>query len=261
MEPLWLLLKDVEDIRLTSDLLEPEIQVPTNSGVKTEANAFNSAFTGSKWNDKNRSINSEYENSVLNDQKNYTIKIEDSTGDEATNGVEQETVQVKKERPAWMLESTVTNINNSVNNNNNPLSDVLPQNSSKVKNKYSSKMNPIVSSNNSDSNEPSKEILETLLIHENKQENSSSAATLLLSDSTNHLQNSYNNSNDDNNEEVMMSDEEEDDAEVQQLMVTVGHQSIPLSDVNDEIIAQMSEPEKEEYIRLTQQVYAHMYDI
>ena len=58
-----------------------------------------------------------------------------------------------------------------------------------------------------------------------------------------------------------MSDEEEDDTEIQQPMVTVGHQSIPLSEVNDQIIAQMSESEKEAYIRLTQQVYAHMYDI
>jgi hypothetical protein len=64
-----------------------------------------------------------------------------------------------------------------------------------------------------------------------------------------------------NEEDVIMSDEEEDDTETHTPMVTVGHQSIPLSDINDEIISQMNEEEKEEYIRLTQQVYAHMYDI
>src|SRR5882757_5341385 len=83
MEPLWLLLKDVEDIRLTSDLLEPEIQVSADSGLKNQLNSSNNPFGGKQWNDKNRAITSEYENSVLNDQKNYTINIEDSAPGEA----------------------------------------------------------------------------------------------------------------------------------------------------------------------------------
>lgn len=254
MEPLWLLLKDVEDIRLSSDLLEPEIQV--NSEPQNQSNNGNNPFSGKQWNDKNRQINSEYENSVLNDQKNYTIKIEDSTNDETGGRPEQDMTVPKKEQPSWMSESTVSNINNSLTN------DVLPnqQNSNKINNKYVSKINSIQNSNSD--NEPSKEILETLLIHEKQGENSSSAASLLLNDSTNYLLNNYNNNEtNEDNEDVIMSDEEEEDIEEHQPMVTVGNQSFLLSDINDEIIARMTDEEKEEYIRLTQQVYAHMYDI
>jgi transcription initiation factor TFIIE subunit alpha len=257
MEPLWLLLKDVEDIRLSSDLLEPEIQVTADSGPQSQANAGNHS-SGRQWTDKNRAINSEYENSVLNDQKNYTIKIEDSSGDGVDGGAgDREMIVVKKEQPSWMLESTVSNINHTINSNHMNDGSTPQNSSSKPNNKYMTKTNSVFNSS-FDNNEPSKEILETLLIHEKQLENSSNAVSLLLSETTNHLSNNYNN---DNNDDVIMSDEEEDEVDGQQPMVIVGHQSIPLSEVNDEIIAQMSEEEKEEYIRLSQQVYAHMYDI
>jgi len=248
MEPLYLLLKDVEDIRLSSDLLEPEIEVKPEPGLQSQPNA--NPFTGKQWTDKNRAINSEYENSVFNEQ-NYTVKIQDSNNE--TGGHDQEKVTVKKEQPSWMLESTVSSIN-PINTN---ISETLPPISVKTSSKqYIPKTTPILSSNTD--NEPSKEILETLLIHEKQQENSN-AASLLLNDTTNEVEDYDHIQNDD--QDVIMSDEEDDDVETHEHMVTVGHQSIPLSEINDEIISQMNEEEKEEYIRLTQQVYAHMYDI
>ncbi len=251
MEPLYLLLKDVEDIRLSSDLLEPEIEVKPEPGLQSGQNSANNSLAGKQWTDKNRAIISEYENSVFNEQQNYTVKIQDSSNSDVV-GHELESV-VKKEQPSWMLESTVSN------NNNLSLSESLPPISIKTNSKqYIPKTNPIVSSNTD--NEPSKEILETLLIHEKQQENSN-ATSILLNDSTNTNDIHNYDSIENNEEDVIMSDEEEDDTETHTPMVTVGHQSIPLSDINDEIISQMNEEEKEEYIRLTQQVYAHMYDI
>ena len=255
MEPLWLLLKDVEDIRLTSDLLEPELQVST-SGLQSQANAMNSGFTGKQWSDKNSRINSDFGNALLGEQNNFTIKIEDSYDQVDGGSADSEMVKPKKEAPAWMLESTVSNINQTVNSISGA-NDVFTQNSNKTNNRNMSKTNPIQSSN-SDSNEPSKEILETLLIHEKQQEHSSSAVSLLLNDTTNHLQSHYNNN--DNNEDEIMSDNEDDET-IHQPMVTVGNQLVPLNEVNDQIISQMSDEEKEQYIRLTQQFYAHMYDI
>lgn len=254
MEPLWLLLKDVEDIRLTADLLEPEIQVSATSGPQSQANAMNSGFTGRQWSDKNRAITSEYENSVLNEQKNFMIKIEDSS-DQIDGGLNSETAKPKKEAPAWMLESTVSNSNHAINNSV-AANDSFSQNWSKTSGKYS-KTNSVQSSN-SDSNEPSKEILETLLSYERQADNSSLAASLLVNEASNHSQTLY--TNNDSVEDEIMSDNEEEDT-LHQPMVTIGNQLIPLNEVNDQLISQMSEEEKEQYIRLTQQFYAHMYDI
>ncbi|XP_054153299.1 general transcription factor IIE subunit 1-like [Oppia nitens] len=261
MEPLWLLLKDVEDIRLSNDLLEPEIQVSSESGPQTQNNNSNNSMAGRQWTDKNRAINSEYENSVLNDHKNYMVKIEDSNTDEANGSADQHLVRAKKEQPSWMLESTVSNINNTINLNSNNDTSITISTTSKTSNKFSSKsMSNLIQTNSFENNEPSKEILETLLIHEKTENNNSSAVSMLLNETTNHLTNSYNN-NIDNNEEEIMSEEEEEDNDNQQPIIIVGNQTIPLSEVNDEIISQMTDEERDEYIRLSQQVYAHMYDI
>lgn len=42
--------------------------------------------------------------------------------------------------------------------------------------------------------------------------------------------------------------------------VLVAGKPIPLDEVNDEIIAQMTPQEKETYIQVYQETYSHMYD-
>lgn len=54
----------------------------------------------------------------------------------------------------------------------------------------------------------------------------------------------------------MESDDEDDDVPA----VFVGGKSIPINEVNDEIIAQMTHQEKETYIQVYQEHYSHMYD-
>jgi len=62
-------------------------------------------------------------------------------------------------------------------------------------------------------------------------------------------------------EPVMDSDGDADassDAEMmsmQSVLVTVGNESVPFSDVTDELVARMTAVEKAEYIRLGQQLY------
>lgn len=55
--------------------------------------------------------------------------------------------------------------------------------------------------------------------------------------------------------ELMDSDEEDTTPTVR-----VGHKTIAITDVNDEIIAEMSPAEKEEYIQLYQELYSHILD-
>lgn len=55
--------------------------------------------------------------------------------------------------------------------------------------------------------------------------------------------------------EIMDSDEDESVP-----MVQVGHRSIPITDINDQIISEMTPSEKELYIQIYQDHYSHIYD-
>jgi hypothetical protein len=109
-----------------------------------------------------------------------------------------------------------------------------------------------------DSVSDSKEILEALLVHEKQQESSTSALSFLQNQSQDmtldHEMNGVSVK-----EEVMESDDE-DMEEVPTPMVRVGGQYVPLHDINDDHIKKMSSLEKEDYIRLTQEMYAHLYE-
>jgi hypothetical protein len=50
-------------------------------------------------------------------------------------------------------------------------------------------------------------------------------------------------------------DEDEDDP-----LIAVGGQHLPLSEVTQDIVARMTPAEKENYIRISQQMYQDMYD-
>lgn len=43
-------------------------------------------------------------------------------------------------------------------------------------------------------------------------------------------------------------------------VVSVGDRSVPVTEVNDSLIAEMTPAEKEAYIQVYQEYYSHMYD-
>jgi transcription initiation factor TFIIE subunit alpha len=57
--------------------------------------------------------------------------------------------------------------------------------------------------------------------------------------------------------ETMDSDDDDDDLIP---VVSVGDRSVPVTEVNDSLIAQMTPAEKEAYIQVYQEYYSHMYD-
>lgn len=57
--------------------------------------------------------------------------------------------------------------------------------------------------------------------------------------------------------EIELMDSDEDDTTP---TVRVGHKTIAITDINDEIIAEMTPAEKEEYIQLYQELYSHILD-
>lgn len=60
--------------------------------------------------------------------------------------------------------------------------------------------------------------------------------------------------------DVAQSDEEEDEEEEEETQVMVEGKPVPLQDVTEEMVARMTSTEKEDYIRLRQELYSMMYD-
>lgn len=50
------------------------------------------------------------------------------------------------------------------------------------------------------------------------------------------------------------------ESEEEETMVSVAGKMVPLNEVTDEMVAKMSHEEKEEYIRLGQELYQNMYE-
>lgn len=55
-------------------------------------------------------------------------------------------------------------------------------------------------------------------------------------------------------------DSEDSDSDVNVPSVLVNGKSVPLTDVDDDVIAQMTPTEKDTYIQVYQEYYSHMYD-
>lgn len=55
-------------------------------------------------------------------------------------------------------------------------------------------------------------------------------------------------------------DEDDDDDDDDVPTVSFGGKSIPIDEVNDEIISQMTPQEKDAYIQVYQEHFSHMYD-
>lgn len=53
---------------------------------------------------------------------------------------------------------------------------------------------------------------------------------------------------------------EEMESEEEETMVSVAGKMVPLNEVTDEMVSKMSPEEKEEYIRLGQELYQNMYE-
>ena len=194
IEPLYLLLKEVEDLKLPSELLEPEPIDVVLPGVKTE-----NEDPSKQWNsiDRNRGINSSYENMLMK-ENSLTVKIEETSNSildsnkkdsNLTNGLAD--AQPKKERPAWLTESTIydedkdsanrlNGLNNSITINKNEDNSIL--------NYFQS--NGITIESDQVKDGLAKEILDALLIYEKP--DASNFKTNGLTNGTNHFGNDFN---------------------------------------------------------------------
>ncbi|KAG6795961.1 general transcription factor IIE subunit 1 [Apis laboriosa] len=235
LEPLYILLREVEGIKLAPEILEPEpVDINTIKGIDTRKPSSLRA-PGEQWSgEATRSSGFMVEDTRVD----VTIG-DDSIDDNVTNR--------RKERPIWMMESTVINTDSQpdgVNTQENILD----------------KAAATATNTTSTNNKQGEDIMSVLLAHEKKGGTNSAAAIKSV------LPQESSDSSD--NEEITemqaidTGEVETMDSEDEDLVptVTVAGKTVAIADVNDALIAEMTPVEKEAYIQAYQEYYSHMYD-
>ncbi|KAK7477625.1 hypothetical protein BaRGS_00031103 [Batillaria attramentaria] len=223
IQPIYDLLQDCEEIKLAPALLEPE---PTDIKKLTRpggAPAKPKDADSMVWSGTaSRDVGFGYTESSV------TITV----GEDEAAGPE------KKEVPIWMQKSTVEGV---------PILDSGDGLTNAARDASSAR--PLAGAG-----PHSEDIMQTLLVHEPK------AGSSRLPD-----QESSDESDEDvslmvpgagGDVEEMESDEEEDAVPT----VTIGGKRVPFHDVSDDMVSQMTPTEKEEYIRVGQELYENMYE-
>ncbi|EFN66966.1 General transcription factor IIE subunit 1 [Camponotus floridanus] len=236
LEPLYILLREVEGIKLAPEILEPEpVDINIIRGIDTRKPSSLRA-PSEQWSGEATRISG-----FVVEETRVDVTIGDeSPDDNAANH--------RKERPIWMTESTVINSDGSQPDGVNTQESIL--------NKAAATATNITTTNNKQGDD----IMSVLLAHEKKGGTNSMASIKAAlpqesSDSS------------DNEEDVEMQtidtgEVEMIDSEDDELVptVSVGGKTVAITDVNDTLIAEMTSIEKEAYIQTYQEYYSHMYD-
>lgn len=224
LEPIYIVLREVEGIKLAPEVLEPEpVDISTIRGL-----------------DKRQQINSS-ENWSGEATRNAGFMVEEARVD-VTIGDENNTVlnNRRKEQPVWMTESTVLNNDPQLDSNRQATDAILE-----------------AAAEASSNTGRSDDIMSVLLAHEKKATNTTVNAIRSLPNESDSSSDEMTEVKTDEIEHVdTMDSEEEDDSSVP--TVTVGNRSYSITDINDSIIAEMTQAEKEVYVQVFQDYYSHM---
>lgn len=246
MEPLYMLLKEIEDIRLTADLLDPDI----DSRVEQTNHVYDGTFSTGKWADKKKGL-SQFGHLLSNNNDNFNVKIEDTSSAQAAQS------QQKKEQPIWMLESTIAGASN-FELNKGKLANGNAQNSAS-RSIIDTLELPL---NGEFGSDQAKEVLEILLSNEKPNELKWSR-----------LSNIFGFKNEDEFDGIPVIKEEPVDSMdwsdgIENVdffetlpKIQVNGRSVSISKITDHHIESMSDQEKQEYIRTAQPIYSAFFDI
>lgn len=284
IEPLYLLLKEVEDLNLSSELLEPEPLDSVLPGVKAEVEDANR-----QWNsiDRNRGINNSYENMLLK-ESSMTVKIEESSSSIYQDGKKDAGLlngnadaQPKKERPSWLTESTIYDEDKSAERsldvgqlNGGLTNGIRVKSTNEADNSILNyfQQNGINIESDPVKDSLAKEILEALMIYERPDENSSFKSNGLTNGSAvNHFGNDfhavgkYNGHHSSPGKYGQMNGQaahlEADCYEFFRFPQThVNGKLVPINKVTEDSLRLMSQSEREEFVKLSSEVYHLLYD-
>ncbi|KAF5303062.1 hypothetical protein FQR65_LT08391 [Abscondita terminalis] len=223
LEPLFVLLREVEGIKLAPEVLEPEpVDISTIRGLDIKRT---SNLPAEQWSGE-ATRNSGF--MVEEARVDVTINNDNNRNSATTNN--------RKQAPIWMTESTVLP--------NNEQSD--PQVTETMAETDG------ISTNNGKSDD----IMSVLLAHEKlASNNASNALKGINADSDSSSEELPDTKNEQDLVEVMESDDDEDPGIP---TVTVGNKVYTIVEINDSVIAEMTQAEKDIYIQVFQDYYSHM---
>ncbi|KYM78602.1 General transcription factor IIE subunit 1 [Atta colombica] len=234
LEPLYILLREVEGIKLAPEILEPEpIDINTIRGIDTRKPSSLRA-PSEQWSGEATRMTG-----FIVEDTRVDVTIGDESPDDASNH--------RKERPIWMRESTVINSDGSQPDGVNAQDSILDKAAATATNMTTT------------NNKQGEDIMSVLLAHE-KKGGTNSAASIKAA-----LPQESSDSSDNEEEDMQTVDTgeiEAMDSEDDELVptVSVGGTTVAITDVNDTLIAEMTPIEKESYIQTYQEYYSHMYD-
>jgi transcription initiation factor TFIIE subunit alpha len=235
LEPLYVLLREVEGIKLAPEILEPEpVDLSTIRGFENKKPPAALRPAGDRWSgDATRTEGFAVEET----------RVDVMIGDDAA----KDQTSVRKERPIWMTESTI--ITQDAVMNSKPTGSLLPGLETASNDKISSGA------------KSQEDIMSVLLAHEKR----GSAVAPVKAVIPGQTDSASESSGDEDLKQLDMSEPAEidsGDSDDDDLIpvVSVGDRSVPVTEVNDQLIAQMTPAEKEVYIQVYQEYYSHMYD-
>ncbi|XP_058985462.1 general transcription factor IIE subunit 1 [Musca domestica] len=259
LQPLYDLLREVEGIKLAPEILEPEpVDIDTIRGINKPSAVRGE---GQQWSGEAT--------------RNQGFAVEETRVDINIGGDDvPDTVAERKARPIWMTESTVITEDNT--DNTDAILNEAAQNSqqpglsawSSAAGGNTSTTSTTNSTFNNNRKKEQEDIMAVLLQYEKQPEQkknnskglrfgTSNANSSDSSDDENDIENTKIPNNDDYNNFINSESEEEEDDVPSVLVAGRPH---PIDQINDVLIGQMSQQEKENYIHIYQQHYSHIYD-
>ncbi|CAK1604124.1 unnamed protein product [Parnassius mnemosyne] len=236
LETLYILLREVEGIKLAPEILEPEpVDINTIRGLTMKQPANRGA--GEQW-----SGDATRHQGLAVEETRVDVTIGESDVADPTQ---------RKERPVWMVESTVlaNDQSDSVHSSDMAL-EKAASNASNTKGAGKEKNDDIMS---------------VLLAHEKQNTQGNNVSNALKGIDPDSSDSSDNESKDpyklkDELAAVAEMESEDSESDDNAPTVMVNGKPVPLTSVDDDVIAKMSPSEKETYIQIYQEYYSHMYD-
>ncbi|XP_066563060.1 general transcription factor IIE subunit 1 [Amia ocellicauda] len=258
IEPIYVLLRETEDINLSAELLEPEpTEIPALRQSRERAAAAAAAASGAhreNWATKGSAYEDLYTQKVV-------ISMEEQEEQKRLAG----DGKAPKERPVWLTESTVQGAYNDAEDLKHGAEDMAG-----LREAEDGRQMQL------DENE---EVMRTLLIHEKRGAGSASgpggaaaaAGATLVGANASDSESDTSESDDDSPQrppaQSLSRMEEEDDDEFEEVgdepMVLVAGRPFSYREVSQrpELVEQMSTEEKEAYIEMGQNLFQDMFDV
>ncbi|NXJ95619.1 T2EA factor, partial [Corythaixoides concolor] len=238
IEPIFVLLRETEDIVLPYDLLEPQpTEIPELSesfDQKVCSSVLESCSRPEKWANRSSSFGNMY-------TQNLIIDVQDSEPKKKTRE------KAAKEQPIWMSQSTVKGATTDINT----IYCVLGVNASE---EMEERVKETVTNN---------EIIKTLLIHESKSSSSTDQAPVVISKlPESGIDTSESEEDAKHSRRTGSNFEQEEEQETQSPILMVAGQPRSYGEVseNPELVSLMTNEEREAYIKVGQEMFRSVFE-